>query len=123
MMKVFALLMALQQEPQGDACGFDPETIREEGVAAEEKQGQEEGAQEELPLKVEPVVGAEWESQWFPKEVLYRNYMADPLTPRSGSKLMFPFRKEDNIKIENCLGTQRTVWRRLDPDGREGLDV
>ena len=64
-----------------------------------------------------------WSLEWFPSAPVYRSYLADPLTPRSGSKFMIPIHGPDNVKIENALGAQRTFARWTSPSGDEAIDV
>ena len=64
-----------------------------------------------------------WSLEWLPPAPVYRNYLADPLTPRSGSKVMVPIHGPDNLKIENALGAQRTFARWTSPSGDETIDV
>lgn len=84
---------------------------------------QEEGPRQEPRLPgpdLAPPLTA-WRLEWFPDTVLFRNYLADPISPRSGSKMMFPL-DGGNIKVENSLGTQRTLFRALNADQTEGID-
>ena len=64
-----------------------------------------------------------WFLKGYPREPVFRNYLADPLTPRFGLKFMIPIHGPDNVKIENALGAQGTLARWTSPAGDEAIDV
>ncbi|MBI2933451.1 MAG: DUF1207 domain-containing protein [Planctomycetes bacterium] len=127
---VCVVLLALQPQPPDDGYGYDflggqKWRLDADVPAAAAQDGEQEGLQdgEDERLLIRPVVAERWRTEWFPAESLYGTYLADPVSPRSGSKVMMPVRKKDNIRVENCLGTQRTFFRRADPVTQEGFDV
>lgn len=48
--------------------------------------------------------GEEGETLWFPDDLAYPHYLADPRAPHAGARLQFPAHREDDLKIENGLG-------------------
>ncbi len=76
-----------------------------------------------------------WQTEWMPDAALYPAYLADPQTPRTGTKVFTPIRagkpasigKKNEItsrpvKIENSIGSSRTIWRKVDYANEEGVD-
>jgi hypothetical protein len=66
-----------------------------------------------------PRFAQDWDVEPMPERSLYRSHLADPRQSKSGSKVQFPIRGKDNIKIENTLGGSRALalWTNpRDPD-------
>lgn len=134
---VLAYLLSPAQEgkeppPLSRFGDYSPEKVAESYLGAQQDdpllpaRPQEEPRQEEPRLTPPEFVpsATSWRLEWFPGTVLYRNYLADPVSPRSGSKMMFPIhQKHGHVKIENCLGTQRTLFRALNAEQTEGFDL
>lgn len=79
--------------------------------------------QEERPFRESDLDADPWASRWFPDTLIYRNYLADPVSPRSGSKLMIPVHADGRLKLENSIGSQRTIWRSADPTETCSIDI
>src|SRR5262249_7493884 len=117
MLTSLALALFLQQEPFLDEVPLDQdERSRQEDPFRKEAQ--------ENPLPKEGIgVYTPWDSEYFPNSDTSRNSLADPLPPRSGSKVEMPIRKKDDVKFEGALGSQRTIWRSASRSGNEAMDV
>jgi hypothetical protein len=81
-----------------------------------------EGKQE--PPAVPPDDGlrpaSEWNLELLPDKHLYPPYLADPRMARTATRVQFPIKHDDNIKIENDLGGYRALARWTNPhDPRE----
>jgi uncharacterized protein DUF1207 len=71
------------------------------------------------PVALHPV--DEWDLELLPVRNIYRAYLADPRQCRSGTKVEFPLRKGDHVKIENTLGSYRplALWTNPNDPGEE----
>ena len=59
-----------------------------------------------------------WEVEILPDRIIYPPYLADPRSPRTGSKIAYPIRRsaDNNIKIENNFGTYIPMALWTDPE-------
>lgn len=62
-------------------------------------------------VQVEGAGAEEEKFVWFPEDLLFRPGLADPRAPFTGSRLQFPIRRRDHVKIENVISAHRTVFR------------
>ena len=82
----------------------------------------------ETPDRLQPIDRTSrttaWQTEWFPDSMVYPYYIADPVTPRSGTKISFPIRTKtpEDVKIENSLGSSRCFWRKADYANEEAID-
>src|SRR5262245_61605733 len=106
MLTSLALALLLQQEPFLDEVPLD-----QDERSRQEDPFRQQALEDPLSRPGRMDAFTPWISQFFPDTTIYRNYLADPLTPRSGSKVQMPIRKRDHVKWEGALGSQRTIWR------------
>ncbi len=67
--------------------------------------------EQEPPRPSELLPPAAGSFTWLPGAPVFRSYLADPLTPESGTKFMFPLHGPGHVRIGNDLGSQRTLAR------------
>ena len=115
---LIALLLCQQQRDPAADGPLEPGVVREEKPARPQEQ---DPADPQDPFERLTKV-TNWQLEWAPSTTLYPNYIADPLTPRSGTFVMMPIKKGDNYKIETAVGSQRLFFRKWDEALQEGFD-